>query len=159
DYISGSFKQAENGYQRFVTTRVPPDIAKELAQYDVKFSGSVESNWLATILSWVLPTLLFFGVWYFVFRRFANQQGRRRLHVGRTQQGQGLCRDRHQGHLRRRGGRRRGKGRAQRSRRFPQNPKGVWPPRRAPAQGHIARRPAWHGEDFAGARRRRRGGG
>jgi len=75
DYISGSFKQAENGYQRFVTTRVPPDIAKELAQYDVKFSGSVESNWLATILSWVLPTLLFFGVWYFVFRRFANQQG------------------------------------------------------------------------------------
>ncbi|MGH7035190.1 MAG: ATP-dependent zinc metalloprotease FtsH, partial [Stellaceae bacterium] len=75
DYISGSFKKAENGYQRFVTTRVPPDMAKELAQYDVKFSGSVQSNWLGSILSWILPMLLFFGVWYFVFRRFANQQG------------------------------------------------------------------------------------
>ena len=75
DYIEGSYKQPENGRQRFVTTRVAPDIAKELQQYNVKFSGSVQSNLLSNILSWVLPTLLFFGVWFFVFRRFASQQG------------------------------------------------------------------------------------
>ncbi len=75
DYIEGSYKQAENGRQRFVTTRVAPDIAKELQQYNVKFSGAIQSNLLANILSWVLPTALFLGVWYFVFRRFANQQG------------------------------------------------------------------------------------
>jgi len=75
DYIEGTYKQAENGRQHFVTTRVAPDIAKELQQYNVKFSGSVQSNLLTNILSWILPTLLFLGVWYFVFRRFANQQG------------------------------------------------------------------------------------
>jgi len=75
DYIEGRYKQAEDGRTQFVTTRVAPDIADELKQYNVKFSGAVESHFLAMLLSWVLPTLLFFGVWYFVFRRFANQQG------------------------------------------------------------------------------------
>src|SRR6185437_7009626 len=75
DYIDGRYKQAENGRTRFVTTRVPPDLANQLTQYNVTFSGAIESHFLATLLSWVLPTLLFFGMWYFVFRRFANQQG------------------------------------------------------------------------------------
>src|SRR5208282_3120517 len=75
DYIEGRYKQAEDGRTQFVTTRVAPDIADQLKQYNVKFSGAVENNVLSTVLSWVLPTLLFFGVWYFVFRRFANQQG------------------------------------------------------------------------------------
>ncbi len=76
DYIEGKLKKAgDDGRAQFVTTRVAPDIANELQQYGVKFSGSVQSNLIATILSWVLPTLLFLGVWFFVFRRFANQQG------------------------------------------------------------------------------------
>jgi cell division protease FtsH len=75
DYINGQYNQAENGHTHFVTTRVAPDVASELTRYHVKFSGDVQSQFLATLLSWVLPTLLFFGVWYFVFRRFANQQG------------------------------------------------------------------------------------
>jgi cell division protease FtsH len=75
DYIEGQYKEAQEGRQRFVTTRVPPDIANQLTQYNVKFSGAVESNFLSNVLSWILPTLFFFGVWYFVFRRFANQQG------------------------------------------------------------------------------------
>jgi cell division protease FtsH len=75
DYIQGDYKQAQNGIKQFVTTRVPPDIASQLQQYNVKFSGQVESNLLSTILSWILPTLLFFGVWFFVIRRMANQQG------------------------------------------------------------------------------------
>ena len=75
DYIEGQYKEAQDGRKQFVTTRVAPDIANELQQYGVKFTGTVQSNLLANILSWVLPTLLFFGVWYFVFRRIANQQG------------------------------------------------------------------------------------
>jgi cell division protease FtsH len=75
DYIEGQYKQPEKGHQRFVTTRVAPEIAKELQQYNVKFSGSVQNNFISNLLSWILPTLLFLGVWYFIFRRFANQQG------------------------------------------------------------------------------------
>ena len=75
DYIQGDYKQPQNGVKQFVTTRVPPDIAEQLQQYKVKFSGQVESNFLSTILSWILPTLLFFGLWYFLVRRMAGQQG------------------------------------------------------------------------------------
>jgi cell division protease FtsH len=75
DYIEGQYKQADQGRTKFVTTRVAPDIASQLTQYNVKFSGAIQSNFLMTILSWILPTALFFGVWYFVFRRIANQQG------------------------------------------------------------------------------------
>ncbi len=75
DYIQGNLKQPINGKTAFFTTRVPPDIAGELAKYNVKFSGEVQSTFLNTLLSWVVPTLLFFGIWVFWFRRLAQKQG------------------------------------------------------------------------------------
>jgi cell division protease FtsH len=75
DYIQGDLKQPVNGKSEFVTTRVPPDIASELAKYNVQFSGEVQSTFLSTLLSWVVPTLLFFGIWVFWFRRLAQKQG------------------------------------------------------------------------------------
>jgi cell division protease FtsH len=75
DYVEGAFKEPQNGKRQFVTTRVPPDIADQLQKYGVKFSGVVENNFLSNLLSWVLPTLLFFGVWWFVIRRMAGQTG------------------------------------------------------------------------------------
>ena len=77
NYIEGQFKKPrENGGQKtFVTTRVAPDIAEQLEQYHVTFSGQVQSNFLTELLSWVVPTLLFFGLWFFLMRRMAGQQG------------------------------------------------------------------------------------
>ena len=76
DTIEGQYKKpAANGKSEFVTNRVSPDLVAELQQYNVKFAGTAENTVLTTALSWFLPTLLFFGVWYFVFRRIANQQG------------------------------------------------------------------------------------
>jgi cell division protease FtsH len=75
DYVEGEFKQPQNGKRSFVTTRVPTTIADELQKYGVKFSGVVQSNFLTDLLSWVLPTLLFFGVWWFVIRRMAASGG------------------------------------------------------------------------------------
>jgi cell division protease FtsH len=75
-YIQGTLKQPNaNGKSMFVTTRVPTDIASDLDKYKVKFAGEVESNFLSTLLSWIVPTALFLGVWFFVFRRFAEKQG------------------------------------------------------------------------------------
>ncbi len=45
------------------TIRVDPDFARDLAQYDVKFSGVVESKLIGSLLSWVIPTLIFFAIW------------------------------------------------------------------------------------------------
>ena len=75
-YIQGTLKEPNaNGKSLFVTTRVPTDLAADLDKYHVKFAGQVQSTWLSDILAWVLPTVIFVGVWFFVFRRFADRAG------------------------------------------------------------------------------------
>ncbi len=74
--IQGEWKEAQkNGAKEFETTRVAPDLAAELERYHVKFSGEIPNTFLADLLSWILPMLFFVGIYYFVFRRFAQGQG------------------------------------------------------------------------------------
>ncbi len=74
--IQGTYKEAQpDGRTRFVTTRVDPELAKDFAQYDVKFSGVIESTFLRDILSWILPALVFFAIWMFLARRMAREGG------------------------------------------------------------------------------------
>src|SRR5713226_3103142 len=76
NYIQGKFKEPDkNGYTDFITTRVDTEIAGELSKYNVKFAGQIGSTFLRDLLSWVVPIALFFGVWMFMYRRFASQQG------------------------------------------------------------------------------------
>ena len=71
-HIEGVLKTPDKGKTRFATTRVPPDIAGELERYGVTYSGHVESSLLTTLLSWIVPVLLFAGLWLFLQRRFAS---------------------------------------------------------------------------------------
>jgi len=73
--IHGTLKTPVDGKSRFVTTRVEPALAKELAQFDVKFSGVVESTFLRDVLGWVVPAVAFVAIWIFVMRRFAGKLG------------------------------------------------------------------------------------
>ncbi len=73
--IHGMFKAPIDGKSRFVTTRVEPALAKDLAQYDVKFTGIVESTFVRDVLGWVVPAVVFVAIWIFVMRRFANKMG------------------------------------------------------------------------------------
>jgi cell division protease FtsH len=75
NYMEGQFKEPQNGKRQFVTTRVPPEVADQLQRYAVKFSGVVQSNLLSDLLGWVLPTLFFVGIWWFVIRRVAQGGG------------------------------------------------------------------------------------
>ncbi|HEY3777628.1 MAG TPA: ATP-dependent zinc metalloprotease FtsH [Rhizomicrobium sp.] len=76
DSINGILKKPEKGgLLRFKTNRVDPGFAAQLDKHDVVYSGEPQNTWLADILSWVLPMLLFFGVWMFVIRRFGQKQG------------------------------------------------------------------------------------
>jgi len=60
----------------FVTTRVEdPGLVSELEAANVKFTGRVDNPWLTTVLSWVVPMLLFVGVWVFLIRRMGGAQG------------------------------------------------------------------------------------
>jgi cell division protease FtsH len=74
--IQGSLKQPlQDGRQKFVTTRVDPSLAKDLAQYDVKFTGVVENTFFKDLLGWVLPAVIFVGIWIFAMKKFAGKQG------------------------------------------------------------------------------------
>jgi cell division protease FtsH len=76
NYIQGTFKAPDkDGHTNFITTRVAPEMAQELEKYNVKFAGAIESTFLRDLLSWVVPIALFAGVWMFMYRRFASQQG------------------------------------------------------------------------------------
>ncbi|HNB77089.1 MAG TPA: ATP-dependent zinc metalloprotease FtsH [Rhodocyclaceae bacterium] len=74
--IHGTLKAPlADGKQKFVTTRVDPGLAKDLAQYDVKFTGVVQSTFLRDLLGWVVPALVFIGLWLLIMRRFADKMG------------------------------------------------------------------------------------
>ncbi|TCR76702.1 ATP-dependent zinc metalloprotease FtsH [Rhizobium sp. BK376] len=73
--IEGTFKQPQNGKTLFVSNRVDPAEAAAFEHAGVEVTGGTDNSWLTTILSWVLPTLLFLGLWYFLFRGFAGRQG------------------------------------------------------------------------------------
>ena len=76
DLLRGTYRDAgEDGPRAFVTPRVDPDLARSLEQYDVRFTGVVESTLFRDILSWVLPAIVFIGFWMFVLRRVADKQG------------------------------------------------------------------------------------
>jgi cell division protease FtsH len=76
NYIQGKLKNPlPDGRQKFVTTRVENDLAKDLAQYDVKFTGVVESTFLRDLLGWIIPAVVFVGIWIFAMRKFAEKQG------------------------------------------------------------------------------------
>jgi cell division protease FtsH len=65
-----------DGRSNFTTVQVPPDLAGQLAKHNVEFTGSsADGGALATLLSWVLPPLLFVGIWVFASRMMMGGRG------------------------------------------------------------------------------------
>jgi cell division protease FtsH len=64
------------GEHRFVTVRVnDPTLVQDLEAVKVRFTGQVEGTWLPTLLSWILPALIFFGLWGFLMKRMGPASG------------------------------------------------------------------------------------
>jgi cell division protease FtsH len=74
--VEGKFRSPlPDGRSRFVAVRVDETLAKDLEQYGVKFTGVIESTFFRDMLGFVLPAVVFFGLWWFVMRKFAEKQG------------------------------------------------------------------------------------
>src|SRR4051812_6402486 len=73
--ITGKLANAQGGKTVAVANLVPPDLAERLSKYDVRYTRVYESTLLRDLLSWIVPALVFFGVWYWLARRMAGQQG------------------------------------------------------------------------------------
>src|SRR5215210_6790171 len=75
-FIQGTLKEPlPGGQKQFVTTRVDQEFAGELDKYGVRYTGQIESTFLRDLLSWVMPVLLFVGLWWYLGKRFADSQG------------------------------------------------------------------------------------
>jgi ATP-dependent Zn protease len=84
-YLQGKLKEPlPNGKSQFVTTRVDPQFADELQKYDVTYTGEVGSTLLQDLLSWILPAVLFFGVWMFLSRRITQGLGGGLMSIGES---------------------------------------------------------------------------
>jgi cell division protease FtsH len=69
-------RRAGQGTHRFVTTRVDdPELVRELEAANVRFTGTGDSSWLGTLASWVVPALVFVGLWSLMIRRMGGGQG------------------------------------------------------------------------------------
>ncbi|HXZ52440.1 MAG TPA: ATP-dependent zinc metalloprotease FtsH [Burkholderiales bacterium] len=73
--VTGKLKSPQGKKDVVVANIVQPELADRLSKYDVKFTRVYQSTFLRDLLSWVVPALVFFGVWFFLVRRLASQQG------------------------------------------------------------------------------------
>jgi cell division protease FtsH len=76
DSIQGTLKEPlPDGKKEFYAVRVDPQIFDKLAAHQVVVNGAATSGVLQTVLSWVIPVVIFYLVWMFLFRRLAEKQG------------------------------------------------------------------------------------
>ena len=61
--------------EKFQTVRVDSDVSALLDQKGIEYTGKIQSNFVATLFSWIFPVLLFLGIWFFIMKRFQQQQG------------------------------------------------------------------------------------
>jgi len=75
-HIMGYLKSPDAQGKRILTANlVEPDFAERLSRFEVPFTREYESGFLQQLVSWVAPALIFFGIWFFLFRRVAEKQG------------------------------------------------------------------------------------
>ena len=76
DSIQGTLKSPlPDGKTQFYAVRVDPQIFDKLAAHQVVVNGAATSGVVQIILSWVVPVVIFYLVWMFLFRRLADKQG------------------------------------------------------------------------------------
>jgi cell division protease FtsH len=79
DMIHGTLteKLPPKGVTSFTTVQVPQNLASQLAKHGVKYSATASSGGLMAVLSWIIPPLLFVGLWIFASRRMMGGGGGR----------------------------------------------------------------------------------
>ena len=71
----GKLKDSKQGVP-FVTVRVEdPELVTDLERAGINFKGEVINDWLPTVLSWVVPVVLFVLLWNFLFKRMGPSGG------------------------------------------------------------------------------------
>ena len=71
-----SLQKGEQGTVRFTTVLLnDPTLIPELQAAGVQFQGKIENHWLGTLLSWILPALIFVAIWGVLMQRMGPASG------------------------------------------------------------------------------------
>jgi cell division protease FtsH len=73
--LVGKLKTPEGGKTTLMAVRVEPELVAWLDKYKVPYTRVMESTWLHSLMSWFVPSLLFFGLWFLLIKRVSNSQG------------------------------------------------------------------------------------
>ena len=78
-------QQFGQGVYRFTTVRLDDvTLIPDLEAAGVQFQGEIENHWLRTLLSWIVPALVFMTVWVVVLRRLGMSMGKGLLSLGKN---------------------------------------------------------------------------
>ena len=83
-HITGKLKGSDSGKKVAIANLVEPNLASRLDQYGVKYTRVYESTFLRDLISWVLPALIFVGIWFFLARRMSSGLGGGFMSIGKS---------------------------------------------------------------------------
>jgi len=85
--INGKLKTETEGEEPhwFQTVRVDdPDLVRLLEEKEVEFAGVIVSTLWKDVASWVIPILIFAGIWFWMLRRVSQGAGGGFMRVGQS---------------------------------------------------------------------------
>jgi cell division protease FtsH len=83
-HITGKLKKPEGSKTLVIANLVPPELADRLSKFNVKYTRVQESTLLRDLMSWILPALIFFGIWFFLARRMSQGLGGGFMSIGKS---------------------------------------------------------------------------
>ncbi len=158
DTIHGTVKnKLPSGKTQFVTTRVDSALADKLEAKGIVVTGVPSGGLIPTLLSWIVPAVVFYLIWMYLVRHVADRQGFGGLMtIGKSNAKVYVEKDT-KVTFADVAGVEEAKFELQEVVSFLKDPKELRKARRPRSQRHSAGGTARHGKDAAGARRRRRG--
>src|SRR5256885_13440179 len=83
-HITGKLKQPEGSKTVVISNLVEPELADHLGRYGVKYTRAYENTFFRDLLSWVVPALIFFGIWFWLARRVSQGLGGGFMSIGKS---------------------------------------------------------------------------
>ena len=74
-HLSGLLKVPEQGKRELVAVRLEPELAAWLEGFHVPYRRILQTGFWRDVLSWILPSLVFFGLWWLLIRKLVQRQG------------------------------------------------------------------------------------